>query len=173
MTSDEGGRERNFKGAGAALEFALWSLDQQQQTFRGFDGKSERALTLAVAILAVYAAASTTFPGADMSAVSNRPLWLIVSLVLFVIFFAIAGIFFHSQAALCIHLGPGGEYLLAISAKNTDLRTRQWLAENIYQSIDHNEGVIATRGRRYKWLAYALLAEAIVAGVAILIAVSA
>lgn len=167
MISDEGGRERNFKGAGAALEFALWSLDQQQQALRGFDGKSERALTLAVAILAVYAAASTIFPGADMSAVSNRPQWLIVSLVLIVIFPIVIFLFFHSQAALSIHLGPDGEYLLAISAENTDLRTRQWLAENIYQSIDHNEGVIATRSRRYKWLAYAVLAEALTASVAI------
>ena len=72
-----------------------------------------------------------------------------------------------------MHLGPDGEHLLAISAGHTDLRTRQWLAENVYRSIEHNESVIATRSRRYKMLAYAVLAEALAAGAAIAVAVAA
>ena len=173
MTGGEGGRERNFEGAGAALEFALWGLGQQQQALRGFDAKSERALTLGVAILAIFSAASTFFLGADTFGVSNRLPWLVASAALFLSFFAVAGLFFHSQAAISMHLGPDGEHLLAISAEHTDLRTRQWLAESIYQSMENNEGVIATRSRRYKRLAFAVLVEALAAGVAIAAAVSA
>jgi len=179
MTSDDGGRGPNFEGAGAALEFARWGLVQQQQALRGFDAKSERALTLAVAILAIFSAASTFFlgadtffRGADTFGVSNRLPWLIASGALLLSFFAVAGLFFHSQAAISMHLGPDGEHLLEISAAHTDLRTRQWLAENIYQSIENNEGAIATRSRRYKRLAFAVLVEALAAGVAIAAGVS-
>ena len=173
MTTDGGGGDREFEGAGAALEFAIWSLDQQQQALRDFDAKSERALTLAVAILAIFSAASTFFLGADGFAASNRLPWLAASAALFLIFFAVAGLFFRSQAALGMYLGPDGEHLLAISAEHTDLRTRQWLAENVYRSIEHNESVIATRSRRYKMLAFAVLAEALAAGAAIAVAVAA
>ena len=172
-TDDGGGGERKFEGAGAALEFAIWSLDQQQQALRDFDAKSERALTLAVAILAISAAASTFFLGADAIAASNRIMWLLASLALLLIFLAITWFSFHSQTALSMHLGPEGEHLLAISAEYTDLRTRQWLAEDIYRSINHNESVIATKSKRYKRLALAVLLEAIVAVAAIAAAVAA
>ena len=65
-----------------------------------------------------------------------------------------------------MHPGPDGEHLPAIFAGHTDLRTRRWLAENV-------EGAIATRSRRYKRLAFAVLVEALAAGVAIAAGVSA
>ena len=173
MTTDDGGGERNFGGAGAALEFAIWSLDQQQQALRDFDAKSERALTLAVAILAISAAASTFFLGADAPGVSNRIMWLLASGILLLSFLAIIWLSFRSQTALSMHLGPEGEHLLAISAEHTDPRTRQWLAEDIYRSIEYNESVIATKSKRYKRLALAVMLEAIVAGAAIAAAVAA
>ena len=87
-------------------------------------------------------------------------------------FFAVADLFFRSQAAIGMHPGPDGEHLPTIFAGHTDLRTRQWLAENVHQSIENNEGVIATRSRRYKRLAFAVLVEALAAGVAIAAGVS-
>ena len=172
MATDGGGDEREFEGAGAALEFAIWGLDEQMLAIRTTDAKSERAITLAVAILAISAAAST-FLEADTPDVSNRIMWVLAFGTLILTFLAITWLSFRSQAALSMHLGPDGEHLLAISAEHTDRRTRQWLAEDVYRSIEHNESVFATKSKRYKRLAIAVLVEAIAAGAVIATAVAA
>lgn len=152
-----------YGGGGAALEFALWSLDEQLQAIKDIDAKAERALTLAVAILALFSGASTLGWGA---ATDQLRLAAIAAVV--IAFFVVAVVlFFRCQEAANLHLGPDGRRLLAVSTEHGELRVRQWLAEHVYRSIESNRRLIYTKNRHYLYLAYAVMGEAIVASVAI------
>ena len=170
MTINETNREPGFEGARAALEFATWSLNEQLEAIRQIDTKSQRVFTLAVAILVLLSGAGTL-------PLSDRPEWPIQSVVaggITVLFFIVAvWFFFHAQAATDLYLGPKGAHLLAIFAAQPDLRTRQWLAESIYGSIEHNAQLIHAKSKRYVRLTVAVLAEAILAGIAVLYLTSA
>lgn len=156
-------QQTEYAGAAAALEFALWSLDEQLRTIKDIDAKAERALTLAVAILALFSGAST-FGWGD--ATDQLRLAAIAAVV--IAFFVLAVmLFFRCQEAANLHLGPDGRGLLALSTEHGELRVRQWLAEHIYRSIESNRSLIYTKNRRYLHLAYAVMGEAIVASVAV------
>ena len=44
--------DAQFSGASAALDFAVWSLTDQMRAIETTDAKSERALTVAMAVIA-------------------------------------------------------------------------------------------------------------------------
>ncbi len=163
MTTDDGSQILQYGGAGAALEFALWSLDEQLQTIKTLDAKAERALTLAVAILALFSGASTLQWG---DATDQLRFAAIAGAVIG--FFVLAVVlFFRCQEAANLHLGPDGRRLLAVSTEHRELRVRQWLAEHIYRSIESNRRLIYAKNRSYRLLAYAVVGEAAVASVAV------
>ena len=152
-----------YEGAGVALEFALWSLDEQLQTIKEMDAKAERALTLAVAILALFSGAITFQWG---EATDQLRLAAVSAIVIGTFLLAVV-LFFRSQEASNLHLGPDGRRLLAISVEQSEVRVRQWLAEHVYRSIEGNRELVHQKNRRYRHLAYAVIAEAVVASVAV------
>ena len=152
-----------YGGAGVALEFALWSLDEQLQTIKEIDAKAERALTLAVAILALFSGAITF----QWGEATDQLLLAAVSAVVIGTFLLAVVLFFRSQEASNLHLGPDGRRLLEISVEQSEVRVRQWLAEHVYRSIEGNRELVHHKNRRYRHLAYAVIAEAVVASVAV------
>ena len=165
MTTDDVVQHSEYGGAGAALEFALWSLDEPLQTIKDIDAKAERALTLAVAILALFSGA-TTF---QLSG-GNNPWWLVAGAAVVIGIFLVAVVlFFRCQDFANLYLGPDGPRLLRVSADNADLRARQWMAESIFWSVEANVEWIETKDRRYRLLAAAVIAEAVSATVAIVV----
>ena len=168
MASDEPQPAVEYEGAGAALEFAIWSLDEQLQTIKDIDAKAERALTLAVAILALFSGAST-FQWGGVS----EPWWLLApAAVVIGVFLCAVLLFFRCQEAANLHLGPDSRRLLVLSADRGEGPVRQWLAEHVYHSVERNAALTLTKNRRYKYLAYAVMAEAISASVAVVIIAS-
>ena len=168
MTTDEVVQHSEYGGAGAALEFALWSLNEQLQTIKDIDAKAERALTLAVAILALFSGASTF----QLGGVGQQS-WLVAAAAVVVGVFLLAVVlFFRCQDLANLYLGPNGQRLLRVSAENADLRARQWMAESIFWSVEANVERIETKNRRYRRLAAAVIAEAVSATVAIVIIAS-
>ena len=168
MTTDDVPQHSEYGGAGAALEFALWSLNEQLQTIKDIDAKAERALTLAVAILALFSGASTF----QLSGGSHQS-WLVAAAALVVGIFLVAVVlFFRCQDFANLYLGPDGPRLLRVSADNADLRARQWMAEGIFWSVEANVERIETKDRRYRRLAAAVIAEAVSATVAIVVVAS-
>ena len=59
MPGDEPEPAMKYEGAAAALEFAMWSLDDQIRTIERTDGKSERAITLGITVVALFSGALT------------------------------------------------------------------------------------------------------------------
>lgn len=162
MTTDASEQHLEYGGGGAALEFALWSLDEQLQTIKDVDAKAERALTLAVAILALFSGVSTLGLGDATDQVRIAAIAAVV-----IAFFVVAVVlFFRCQEAADLHLGPDGRRLLAVSAEHRELRVRQWLAEHVFRSIEANRSIIQRKNRRYLHLAYTVMSEAIVASIA-------
>ena len=168
MTTDDVVQHSEYGGAGAALEFALWSLDEQLQTIKDIDAKAERALTLAVAILALFSGASTFQLSGE-----NNPWWLVVGAAVVIGIFLIAVLlFFRCQEFANLYLGPDGSRLLRVSADNAEPRAKQWMAESIFWSVEANVERIEMKDRRYRRLAAAVIAEAVSATVAIVIVAS-
>ncbi len=168
MATDDSEQHLEYEGAGAALEFALWSLDEQLQTIKNIDAKAERALTLAVAVLALFSGASTF----QLSGGSNQ-WWLVAAAAVVIGIFLIAVLlFFRCQEFANLYLGPDGARLLRVSADNAELRARQWMAESIFWSVEANAERIETKDRRYKRLAAAVIAEAIAASVTVVVVAS-
>ena len=66
-----------------------------------------------------------------------------------------------------MHLGPDGRRLLELSVEHPELLVKQWLAEHVYRSVGRNAELMHTKNRRYKHLAYAVMAEAIAASIAV------
>jgi hypothetical protein len=98
VTTDERAQHSEYEGAAAALEFALWSLDEQLETIKEIDAKSERAITLGIAILAVFPGTLTFQLGSADGVVTIAAL---TSAVLVAIPFLVAvWLFFHAYAAL-------------------------------------------------------------------------
>ena len=144
----------------------MWSLDEQLQTIKDIDAKAERALTLAVAILALFSGAST-FQWSGLS----EPLWLLApAAVVIGVFLGTVLLFFRCQEAANLYLGPDGARLLGVSAGQPDPRTRQWMAEVIFRAVAANTQWVDTKDRRYKRLAAAVIAEAVAASIAVVVA---
>ena len=166
MASDEPQPALEYEGAGAALEFAMWGLDEQLQTIKDIDAKAERALTLAVAILALFSGAST-FQWGGVS----EPWWLVAAAgVVLAIFLVAVASFFRCQEAANLYLGPDGARLLGVSADQPGPRTRQWMAEVIFRAVAANSQWVDTKDRRYKRLAAAVISEAIAASTTVVVA---
>lgn len=163
MTTNARQQQSEYGGAGAALEFALWSLNEQLQTIKEIDAKSERALTLAVAILALFSGAVTL----QWGEATDQLRLATVAVVVIGTFLLAVVLFFRSQEASNLHLGPDGGRLLAISVEQSEDRVRQWVAEHLYRSIEGNRDLVHTKNRRYRHLAYAVITEAVVASVAV------
>ena len=162
MTTDEVVQHSEYGGAGAALEFALWSLSEQLQTIKDIDAKSERAITLGAAIVALFSGALTfQLSAADrlatITALSSAA--LVAGTFVVAVWF-----FFRSYAALNLHLGPTAGRLLAVSGEQGDSRTRQWLAEEILESVEHNANGVQEKAAGSAWLFRAVLFEAGAAG---------
>ena len=161
MTTDEVDQILQYEGAGAALEFAVWSLTEQLQTIKDIDAKSERAITLGAAIVALFSGALTFQLSAADRLVTITAL---SSAVLVASAFILAvWLFFRSYAAPNLYLGPAGGRLLAVSGEEADARTRQWLAEQILDSVEHNAAGVQEKAARSAWLFRAVLCEAGVA----------
>ena len=144
----------------------MWSLDEQLRTIKDIDAKAERALTLAVAILALFSGASTL----QWSGLSE-PWWLVAAAaVVLTVFLLAVVLFFRCQEAANLYLGPDGARLLGVSAHQPDPRTRQWMAEVVFRGVAANTQWVDTKDRRYKRLAAAVIAEAIAASIAVLVA---
>ena len=163
MTSGDPQPGLEYEGDGAALELAMWSLDEQLQTIKDIDAKAERALTLAVAILALFSGASTF----QWGEVGDR--WWLVAAVAAVtgVFLITVVLYFRCQAFANLYLGPDSDRLLRVSAGHADARTRQWMAEAILRSVDANAGPIQAKNSRYKRLAAAVIVEAVAASVTV------
>ena len=162
MTTNDSLQQLEYGGAGVALEFALWSLNEQLQTIKEIDAKSERAITLGVAIVAVFSGALTFQLGSADGVVT---ILAVGSAVLVAIPFMVAvWLFFRAYAALNLYLGPAGGRLLAVAGEQGDSRTRQWLAEQILDSVEHNASGVQTKAARSAQLFRAVLIEAGVAG---------
>ena len=147
-----------YEGASAALEFALWRLDEQLQAIKSIDAKSERAVTIAAALLALLAGAGTF----QLSSSGERHIWLAVIVALSSFFIIlVVGFFFRTQETTNLHLGPDGEELLEVAAAHPEARVRQWLAENVFVAIEYNERQIEAKDRRYKVLALVVLGWAV------------
>lgn len=162
MTSGDGERERNFEGAGAALEFAIWGLSDQVRTIERTDAKSERAMTLAVAIFALFSGALTfqlDSPGRLATVVAS-----VAAIAVAGCFVLAVWLFFRSYAAINWHLGPESERLLEISGEHAESRVRQWLAEQILASVAHNETSLKDKTVWSTRLFRAVLLEAAFAG---------
>lgn len=132
MTTDDVGGEREFEGAGAALEFAIWGLSDQVRTIERTDAKSERAMTLAVAIFALFSGALTfqlDSPGRLATVVAS-----VAAISVAGCFVLAVWLFFRSYAAINWHLGPESERLLEVSSEHAEPRVRLWLAEQILAS---------------------------------------
>ena len=168
MPGDEPEPAMKYEGAAAALEFAMWSLDEQLQTIKDIDARAERALTLAVAILALFSGASTF----QWGGLGERWWLLAPAAVVIGVFLTAVLLFFRCQEAANLHLGPDSRRLLALSADRGEGPVRQWLAEHIYHSVGLNAELMLTKNKRYKHLAYAVMAEAISASVAVVIIAS-
>ena len=154
-----------YEGAAAALEFAMWSLDEQLRAIQTTDAKSERAITLGVAIVALFSGA-LTFQLGD----SDRAATIVALCAAVLVagcFIAAVWLFFRSYAAVNWYLGPASERLLAVSGDHGDLRTRQWLAEEIFATVERNAEGLDTKTTRSTWLFRAVLMEAGIAGAGI------
>ncbi len=166
MAGDEPQPALEYEGSDLALEFAMWSLDEQLRTIKDIDAKAERALTLAVAILALFSGASTF----QWEGVSER-WWLVAAAgVVLVIFLVAVVFFFRCQEAANLYLGPDGARLLRVSADQPAPRTRQWVAEVIFRAVAANSHWVDTKDRRYKRLAAVVIAEAIAASITVVVA---
>ncbi|MYE32340.1 MAG: hypothetical protein F4X80_06785 [Chloroflexi bacterium] len=151
-----------YGGAAAALEFARWSLDEQLRAIKDIDAKSERAITLAVAIVALFSGVLTF-----QLDTSDRTVTItaVSSAVLVAFPFTVAvWLFFRAYSAVNLYLGPVGKRLLGISGEQTDARTRQWLAEQILDSVEQNALGVQQKAARSAMLFRAVLLEAGVAG---------
>lgn len=150
-----------YEGAAAALEFATWGLDDQIRTIERTDGKSERAITLGIAIVALFSGALTF--QLDGSGRAAAIVALGASIVVAGCFIAAVWLFFRSYAAVNWALGPDSGRLLAISSDQEDLRVRQWLAEQILAAVDNNAGGLQAKTNWSTWLFRAVLLEAVAA----------
>lgn len=160
MTNDSTHIE--YAGSAAALEFALWSLDEQLRAIKDIDAKSERAITLAVAIVALFSGVLTFQLDTSDRTVTVTA---VSSTVLVALPFTIAvWLFFRAYAAVNLYLGPVGKGVLGISGEQTDARTRQWLAEQILDSVEQNALGVQQKAARSAMLFRAVLLEAGVAG---------
>ena len=162
MASDEPQPASDYEGAGAALEFAMWSLDEQLRAIQTTDGKSERAITLGVAIVTLFSGALTFQLGDAGRGVTMLALGTAVLVV--GCFVAAVWLFFRSYAAVNWYLGPDSEELLAVSGEHGDLRSRQWLAEQLLSAVGHNAAGLQTKTIWSTWLFRAVLLEAVLAG---------
>ena len=165
MTSRTEEQAPRYEGATAALEFAIWSLDDQIRTMERTDGKSERAITLGVAIIALFSGALTfQLADADRSAtiVALCSMPLVAGC-----FIAAVWLFFRSYAAVNWYLGPDGARLLAVSDEHGDSRTRQWLAEEIFAAIERNAEDLKRKTDQSTWVFRAVLLEAASAGIGV------
>lgn len=161
MTTDDS-TQTEYAGGAAALEFALWSLDEQLQAVKNIDAKSDRAITLGGAIVAVFSGTLTLqLNGADRAVTITA---LSSAVLVAIPFIAAVWLFFSSYSALNLFLGPTSGRLLGVSGAESDLRTRQWLAEQILDSVEHNSASVQTKEARAGWLFRAVLVEAGVAG---------
>lgn len=162
MTGDEGGRERNFEGAGAALEFALWGLSDQVRTIERTDAKTELAMTLAVAIFALFSGALTfqlDSPGRLATVVAS-----VAAIAVAGCFVLAVWLLFQSYRAVNWYLGPESERLLEISGEHAEPRVRQWLAEQILASVAHNETSLKDKTVWSTRLFRTVFLEAVLAG---------
>ena len=162
MASDEPQPALEYEGAATALEFAIWSLDDQIRTIERTDGKSERAITLGIAVVALFSGALTF--QLDGSGRAGAMVALSASLVVAGCFIAAVWLFFRSYAAVNWALGPTSRRLLAISSDQEDLRVRQWLAEQIFAAVDSNASGLQAKTNWSTWLFRAVLLEAVAAG---------
>ena len=162
MTTGEAEQGRGFEGASAALEFAIWSLDEQMRAIQTTDAKSERAITLGVAIVALFSGALTFQLGGSDRAAAIMALG--AAAMVAACFVAAVWLFFRSYAAVNWYLGPASERLLAVSGDHGDLRTRQWLAEEIFATVERNAEGLDTKTTRSTWLFRVVLMEAGIAG---------
>ena len=80
----------------------MWSLDEQLQTIKDIDARAERALTLAVAILALFSGASTF----QWGGLGERWWLLAPAAVVIGVFLTAVLLFFRCQEAANLHLGP-------------------------------------------------------------------
>ena len=166
MTNDEPGHEPGFDGAAAAQEFAVWSLDEQLRAIRTTDAKSERAITLAVAILALFSGALTfQLDGAGRAGTLTA---LVAASGVAGCFVAAVWLFFRSYAAVNWYLGPESDRLLAVSSDYAEPQVRQWLAEQILAAVEHNAIRLQTKTARSTWLFRAVLLEAGAAGAGVI-----
>ena len=167
MAGDEGGRERNFEGAGAALEFALWSLDEQMLAIRTTDAKSEHAITLAVAILALFSTALTfRIDGAGSAEAAAA---IVAAVVVAGCFVLAVWLFFRSYSWVNWYLGPDSERLLDVSSRHAEAASRQWLAEQILASVGHNAAQLRAKTAWSTRLFRAVLLEAVLAGAGVVV----
>ena len=165
MATDDPESAPELEGAGVALEFAIWGLDDQIRTIERTDGKSERAITLGVAIVVLFSGALTfQLDGAGRAATVVA---LCAAIVVASGFMAAVRLFFRSYEATNWYLGPVGERLLAVSGSQGDLRARQWLAEEIFAAIERNAEGLKAKTDRSTWLFRAVLLEAAGAGVGV------
>lgn len=172
MTTEGTDGKQGFNGAGAALEHAVWSLSDQVRTIERTDGKSERAITLAVAILALFSGA-LTFQLEDAGR-AGTIVALGAATVVAGCFVAAVWFFFRSYAAVNWHLGPETERLLHVSSEHAEPRVRQWLAEQILAPVEANALSLEVKTTRSTRLFRAVMLEAIAAGIGVpLLAVSA
>lgn len=165
MTTDGGERERNFEGAGAALEFAIWSLDEQLLAIRTTDAKSERAITLAVAILALFSTALTFRMGGAGSA--GAAMAIVAAVAVALSFVLAVWLFFRSYSWVNWYLGPDSERLLDVSSRHAEAASRQWLAEQVLASVEHNAAQLRAKTAWSTRLFRAVLLEAALAGLGV------
>ena len=161
MVDEQPSEAPAFEGASAALEFAVWSLSDQVRTIETTDGKSERALTLAVAVIGLFSGALTF--QLDEAGRAEAVVGLIAAPLVVVCFVAATWLFFRSYAMTNWYLGPQSENLLSIAAEHTQPRVRQWLAEQIFASVQLNADQIEAKTVRSTRLFRAVLAETIFA----------
>ena len=162
MADNEPQPALDYEGAGPALEFALWSLGDQIQTIERTDGKSERAITLGITIVALFSGALTF--QLDGSGRAGAIVALSASIVVAGCFIAAVWLFFRSYAVVDSYLGPDGRRLLGVSREHEDRRTRQWLAEQIFAAVDSNASGLQAKTNWSTWLFRAVLLEAVAAG---------
>ena len=162
MADNEPQPALEYEGAGPALEFATWSLDDQIRTIQTTDAKSERAITLGVTIVALFSGALTFQLGAAGRA--EAIIVLGAAMTVAGCFIAAVWLFFRSYAVVDWYLGPDSKRLLSVSREHEDRRTRQWLAEQILAAVDGNASGLQDKTRRSTWLFRAVLMEAIAAG---------
>ena len=162
MTTNDSLQQLEYEGAGVALEFALWSLDDQIRAVERIEGKSERAITLGVAIVALFSGALTF--QLDVLTSAEAVVGLVAAGLVAACFIAAVWLFFRSYAAVNWFLGPESEGLLSVAGEHSEPRTRQWLSEQILASVEQNTSRLQTKAELATWLFRVVLLEAVAAG---------